>query len=253
MDGSDDKYITSVAIRQRFGICNNTLRNWADAGKLSTVRLGGETGKRLYKLCDVEKAFSGYRPTTELGKSRKRPKARVCYARVSSQKQRPDLDRQVQALSDAFPGREVVKDVGSGINWKRPGFLALLDRAMRGELEEITISHRDRLCRFAFELLEHVFRNAGCKIVVQDKADGDQTDESELKDDLLAIITVFVASNNGKRAAANRRARRFSAQKEAEEEAGEEEGQGGEGQSGEVPQMEDIPQQGAEGGLPPLV
>ena len=243
MDGAEDKYITSAVIRRRFGICNNTLRNWAEGGRLSTVRLGGGGGKRLYKLCDVEKAFVGYSPTTDAGRARKAAaKAKVCYARVSSQKQRPDLERQVEALAAAFPGREIVRDVGSGINWKRPGFLALLDRAMRGELEEVAVSHRDRLCRFAFELLEHVFRNAGCKVVVQDQADGDRatTDESELKDDLLAIITVFVASNNGKRAAANRRARRLSAQKEAEEKEGGE-GREEEGRGGTVPQVEDLP------------
>ena len=63
-----------------------------------------------------------------------------------------------------------------------------------------------------------MFHNTERKIVVQDQADGDHVivnDESEHKDDLLAI-TVFVTGTNGKRSAATRRARRLSAQKEAE-------------------------------------
>ena len=231
MDGSDDRYITSIAIRRRFGICNNTLRSWGDSGRLATVRLGGETGKRLYRLADVERAFVGYTPKGELGKIGKaaEARARVCYARVSSQKQKADLDRQVEALQIAFPGHEIVKDVGSGINWRRPGLVSLLDRVLRRDVEEVVVSHRDRLCRFAFELLEHVFRESGCKIVVQDQTIGDRpSDESELKDDLLAIITVFVASNNGRRAAANRREKKRR-EREADGCKGKEEGEGGEG------------------------
>ena len=94
-----------------------------------------------------------------------------------------------------------------------------------------------------------MFHNTERKIVVQDQADGDHVivnDESEHKDDLLAIITVFVRGTNGKRSAATRRARRLSAQKEAEKEEGAEGGIGRreeeEGQCGAVTQLEDLSQ-----------
>jgi predicted site-specific integrase-resolvase len=89
---------------------------------------------------------------------------------------------------------------------------------MCGTVGEVVVSHRDRLCRFAFELVEHVLLKAGCKVVVCDQgADASEVGsaESELKDDLLAILTVFVASNNGRRAAANRRLRKARALSEA--------------------------------------
>ena len=92
VDGTEDKCITSAAIRRKFDICNNTLRNWDEGGRHSTVKLGGDNGKRLNKMCDVERAFVGYRPTTDASRVHKEViKAKVCYARVSSQKQRPDL------------------------------------------------------------------------------------------------------------------------------------------------------------------
>lgn len=218
-DGDDDKYISAAAIKTTIGVSSSTLRNWAETNKVAVVRFGGN-GKRLYRRSDVESMFKGYKPRTEHAKeavaAAKRGKARICYARVSSAPQRDDLDRQVKALQEAYPEHEIVRDVASGINWKRPGLLSILDRALRGDVQEVVVAHRDRLCRFAFELVEHVLERAGCKVVVQHQGDADggpgsisnSSSESELKDDLLAILTVFVASNNGKRSAANRRARR---------------------------------------------
>ena len=214
----NDKYITATTIKSTFGVSSSTLRNWATSGRVATIRFGGN-GKRLYKKMDIEGCFKGYAPRTELGKEAlagsKRSKARVCYARVSSAPQRPDLERQIASLQKDYPNHEIIQDVASGINWKRPGLLGILDRALRGDVQEVVVAHRDRLCRFAFELIEHVLNQAGCKVVVQEQGDGKDAvvanAEGELKDDLLAILTVFVASNNGRRSAAHKRARRVQA------------------------------------------
>ena len=230
-DGDDDKYISAAAIKTTLGVSSSTLRSWAESGRVAAVRFGGN-GKRLYKRSDVEAMFKGYRPRTERSKetiaAAKRGKARICYARVSSAPQKDDLERQVKALQEAYPEHEIVKDVASGINWKRPGLFSILDRAMRGDVQEVVVSHRDRLCRFAFELVEHVLERAGCKVVVQHQGDaGGPSGESELRDDLLAIVTVFVASNNGKRSAANRRARKARELAEHQTQAAEASQEGG--------------------------
>jgi len=212
-NGDDDKYISAAAIKTTLGVSSSTLRSWAESGLVAAVRFGGN-GKRLYKRSDVESMFKGYRPRTEHAKeaiaAAKRRRARISNARVSSAPQKDSLERQVKALQDTFPEHEIVKDVASGINRKRPGLLSILDRAMRGDVQEVVVAHRDRPSRFAFELVEHVLERAGCKVVVQHQggAEPGSSSERELKDDLLAILTVFVASNNGKRSAANRRARK---------------------------------------------
>jgi predicted site-specific integrase-resolvase len=65
------------------------------------------------------------------------------------------------------------------------------------------VTYKDRLCRFGFELLEHIFKKADVKLVVLCGAtEIDST--RELSDDLLAITTVFVARNNGLRSSAYR-------------------------------------------------
>ncbi len=79
----------------------------------------------------------------------------ICYCRVSSSKQRDDLARQVAYLHGLFPDAEVIKDVGfSGLNYKRKGLRAILERIVRPDKLTIVVAHRDRLTRFGFELIE---------------------------------------------------------------------------------------------------
>ena len=101
--------------------------------------------------------------------------------------------------------------------------------------------------RFAFEPVEHVPRESGCKVVVLDGVGGT---ERKLADDLMAITTVFVASHDGMRSAAHRKARKEA--EEAKGERGRREGGDPEGTDQE-PEMDDKTDCGAEGDLPPLV
>jgi predicted site-specific integrase-resolvase len=80
-----------------------------------------------------------------------------------------------------------VQDIGSGINFKRAGLQKILECSMRGELEEVMVSHRDRLCRFAFDLIETILTKNGTKLVVLDRTACKSSSE-ELAEDVLAII-----------------------------------------------------------------
>jgi len=129
------------------------------------------------------------------------------YARVSSAKQRPDLDRQCQDLQEAYPGHVLVKDIASGVNFKRRGLQTLLEQALQGMVSEIVVLRRDRLARLGYDLLEFIFSKVGTRLVVHGK-DESASDEHDLADDLLAVTTLFVASHHGRRAAANRKRRK---------------------------------------------
>ena len=244
MNGSDGlpaEYVSPASVKRVFGISRATLRSWAETGKIQAVRVGDKDGRRLYSRADVEKAFPGYRASAaNHDRSDARvQRARICYARVSSAKQRADLDPQIETLRAAYPTHEVVSDIGSGLNWHRKGLLAVLDRAMGGTVEEVVVAHKDRLCRLAYELVEHVLRTPGCRLVVLDRGidtrAGGPDDADELRDDLLAVVTYFVASNNGKRAAAHRRERssRQTQEDRASRRTGEEEETAEEGEDDE--------------------
>ena len=157
--------------KEFFGVSAPTLRKWADTGKIECIRT--PSGQRLFKL------FS-------LNKSNRR---NVCYCRVSSVSQKDDLRSQVRFLQEEFPDYEIIKDIGSGLNWKRKGFNALLDSVMRGEVSRIVVAHKDRLCRFGFELFSRIAAYHGTEILVLD--DTQLSPAQELTSDLISIIHVF--------------------------------------------------------------
>ncbi|HEY9710039.1 MAG TPA: IS607 family transposase, partial [Oculatellaceae cyanobacterium] len=131
----------------------NTLRKYADEGKIKSIK--NEAGQRLY---DVESYVRGDSARTAI----------VCYCRVSSSKQRDDLDRQVVYMQSLYPGAEIIRDVGSGLNFKRKGLRSVLDRLMRGDKLTLIVACRDRLARFGFELIQYLVEQNGGDIVVLD-------------------------------------------------------------------------------------
>ena len=112
------------------------------------------------------------------------------YARVSTRKQLDDLESQIRTLKAKYPDHTVFSDCASGLNFKRKGLLSLLQLAFDRRLRVVRIAHRDRLCRFAFDLLEHVFRVHGAEIIVEAS---DLPPSAERAEDVLSVITVFGA------------------------------------------------------------
>ncbi|MBG1260372.1 IS607 family transposase [Nostoc commune] len=92
-------------------------------------------------------------------------RATVVYARVSTRPQKADLDRQVERLSTLYPGAEVVKEVGGGLNLRRKGLINLLGRVLRGDIRIIVVAHKDRLARFGFDIIEWLCEQFDCKII----------------------------------------------------------------------------------------
>lgn len=195
--GSNETYVPPKHITDQFKITRTSLTRWSNADKIRFLTTPG--GRRLYHLGDVRSLLSG----KEYVESDKRRD--ICYARVSSSHQRGDLERQIGYFKENFPGKEILSDTGSGLNWKRKSLLYILDQVSRGHISTVTITYKDRLCRIGFEIIEWIFKRFGAEIVVLNKEDNTESDE--LKDDLIAIITFFVARNNGKRSASNRRKR----------------------------------------------
>ncbi|MEZ5672099.1 MAG: IS607 family transposase [Thiotrichaceae bacterium] len=95
------------------------------------------------------------------------------------------------------PNHELIEDIGSGLNFKRKGFNALLERIMSGNVAEIVVAHRDRLCRFGFELVESIANKHNCNIMVLDESK--LSPQAELVNDLRSIIHIFSFRINGLR------------------------------------------------------
>jgi putative resolvase len=135
----------------------------------------------------------------------------VVYARVSSHDQRADLDRQVAraagwASGQQLPVDQVVTEVGSGLNGRRPKLARLLADA---QVTTIVVEHRDRLARFGVEQLQAALAAQGRRILVAD--DGETTDD--LVRDVIEVLTSFCARLYGRRGARNRALRALTAAK----------------------------------------
>jgi len=174
-------YVTSREACKQLGLHPNTLRKLADNAKIKYYKT--ESGQRRY---DIE---------AYLGIVRKRTV--VCYCRVSSYKQKDDLQRQIAYMADKYPEAEIVKDIGSGLNYKRKGLKSLLDRAIKGEVIELMVAHKDRLARFGIELITQVIESSGGKVVVLKQ--NNLSPEQELTADLLHILPVFSCRMHGLR------------------------------------------------------
>ena len=174
-------YVPSRKACLELGVHANTLRRWADEGKIRYIRTAG--GKRLYDCSSIEENSS--------------TKKNYCYCRVSSSKQKDDLERQVQFMSERFPDYTILKDVGSGLNFKRKQLLFLLEECAMGRVGEVVVAYRDRLCRFGFELLEWFFSKNSVKLVVLEQQE--LSPQQELVADLLSVITDFSSRVHGLR------------------------------------------------------
>lgn len=168
-----------------------------------TVRISKRTLDRLVKTGQINPIYkNGLRYFTDnhvqkwlgLEAEQRTSKLTIAYARVSSSGQRKDLQSQVEALeqfslSSGTIVNRYIRDVGSGINFERKGLNEILELAFQGQIAKLIVTYKDRLCRFAFELLEAILRRHGCEVVVINLES--TSPQEELVEDLMTVVHVF--------------------------------------------------------------
>ena len=188
------KYYSSNAVTKLLGVTAQTLRNWDKEGKLKPAYTKSN-GYRYYS----EDSILSY---TQERKTKKDLHV-IGYARVSSTKQSDDLERQVDNLrtyiESKYSSYEIITDIGSGINYKKPGLKKLIDLVNKKQVDIIVVLYKDRLLRFGFELVEYFSKINNVSIEVLDRVN--KTQDEELVEDLIQIITVFSCRLQGKRKA----------------------------------------------------
>ena len=120
----------------------------------------------------------------------------VIYGRVSTAKQKVDLDNQINDLKKFCLNSSIIihdeyKDVGSGINFDRKEFNRLLDDVVSGEISTVYITYKDRLSRISFNMFKNLFSNFGTNIVVINEMNDTQTLENEIVKEIIDLIHCF--------------------------------------------------------------
>lgn len=191
-------FVSPRIASKHFGVSVRMLREWGDKGLINYIKTKKDGGHRRYRINSFKNPNSDDIYPRETKENKIVDERRtVCYCRVSSRKQKDDLARQEKYLESLYPRVEIIKDVGSGLNFKRKGLLFLLEESIKGNIKEIIVAHKDRICRFGFELLVWLFAYYEVKLTIlkQDRISRDQ----ELTNDILAILHVFSCRANGKR------------------------------------------------------
>ena len=119
------------------------------------------------------------------------------YARVSTSKQKKDLENQIELLkqfcfANGYCVNRVFSDVTSGINFeKRKSFFTMLDDIISGHVERVVITYKDRLSRVGFELFLHLFNKYNCEIVVMSEVGSKKLDSEEIFEEIIALLHCY--------------------------------------------------------------
>lgn len=195
------KYYKEIKIVSRYysinkaskilGVSAQTLRNWDAKGKLHPHHTSSN-GYRYYSQEQLNQVMN-IKPNLD--------RLVIGYCRVSSNKQKDDLERQIENMKMYLTAQgkpfEVITDIGSGINYNNKGLKELIQRISQNKVEKVVILYKDRLLRFGFELVEYIASLHDCNIEVIDNTE--KTEQQELIEDLVQIITVFSCKLQGKR------------------------------------------------------
>jgi predicted site-specific integrase-resolvase len=193
-------FVTVGKAAQLTGLDAQTVRKLADKSSIACYRT--PSGQRRINIKDIQRMcgndlYGKEEPVVQ--------KDNFIYARVSTKKQVDDLSRQIEYLRrPEYSSYVLVQDICSGINFKRKGLSTILDSCLQNNIGEVVIAHRDRLCRFGYELIESLVIKAGGSITILDNS-REKTSEQELTEDLLSIIHVFSCRQMGRRSYSNRK------------------------------------------------
>ena len=180
----------SKEVLSTLGISRVTLCRYVKLGKIRVIEL--PNGYYDYNKEDVYKLK---------GLDVKRKK--VVYARVSTSKQKTDLENQIENITayankNGYGIDEVYSDIASGMNLDRKSFTKLLSAVMANEIDEVFISYKDRLARLDFDLVSRLFSQYGTRITVINSNENKSAEE-ELFADLMSIIHSFSMKAYSKR------------------------------------------------------
>lgn len=119
------------------------------------------------------------------------------YARVSTSKQKPDLNNQIELLkqfcfTNGYTISGIYSDIASGISFeKRNDFFKMLDDIIDNKVERVVITYKDRLSRIGFDLFYHLFQKYNCEIVIMSEVGSEKLDHQEIFEEIVSLLHCY--------------------------------------------------------------
>ena len=158
-----EKLINIEETAEMLGVTKDTLRNWDKSGKLISLRTEGN--HRRYLLEDIFNLLGIKKQVEEQNNNV------VVYCRVSShdQKKKGDLERQKGRILEYCVKKKynveyILEEVASGMSDKRPKIKKLFTLVRERKVKRVVIEHKDRLCRFMFNIFKEFFNSFDVEI-----------------------------------------------------------------------------------------
>lgn len=165
-------------------ITRPTLTNYVKSGKIKvTVKGNGRydyDSDSVYKMLNKDIERKTY-----------------IYARVSTSKQKKDLENQISLLKNfCFQNGYIINgiysDVASGISFEnRKCFFSMLDDILSGKVSRVIITYKDRLSRVGFDLFLHLFKKFGCEIIVINELGSEKLDSEEIFEEIISLLHCY--------------------------------------------------------------
>ena len=120
----------------------------------------------------------------------------VIYARVSTPKQKKDLENQIQTITEyanknGYKIDGVYSDISSGLDYDRKSFSELLNLILERKVKNVFIKDKDRLTRVSFDLWENLFKQFNCNLIVVNETQNNETEEKEIFADIISLLHCF--------------------------------------------------------------
>jgi len=193
-----NQYLGGKEASAKLGVHQRTLMQWDKKGWINTIRTPGN--KRLY---DVEKFLKEHNLKSDIKNNineEQEEKLNICYVRVSTNGQKDDLERQKDVMKELYKDYIIIEDIGSGLNLNKKGIRKIIDLAIKGKINKLVITHKDRLVRFGYELIEDLIKDySNGEIIVIYQKEIKKTEGDELMYDMLQIMNIYEAKMNGLR------------------------------------------------------
>jgi predicted site-specific integrase-resolvase len=129
----------------------------------------------------------------------------VIYARVSTPKQKKNLENQIATLqqyanANGYIVEDIYQDIGSGLNFDRGDFQKLVQNVIQYKIKTVYITDKDRFSRISFNMWKELFRYFHCEIIVlNDVTQRTESEEKEIFSDIISMLHCFAMKMYSKR------------------------------------------------------
>ena len=165
-------------------ISRATLFNYTRDGKIKVVKL--DNGYYDY---DEESVFKIIKKDSRIN---------VIYSRVSTNKQKNDLENQINKINTFCQNNNIIitkiySDIDSGLNLDRTDFNSLMDNVINLKIKNIYITHKDRLTRMSFKTIQHLFSKYGTNIIqiTKNNQTSNTSNDNEIFEELISLMHVL--------------------------------------------------------------